>query len=328
MKKVNILVVGSFVMDLIVTTPRFPVAGETILGSDFNMASGGKGANQAVQAARLGANVTMVGCVGNDVNGKTMLECLKNDGIDVSHVVLHDTLPSAVGNVQIEAAADGSTQNRIIVVPGANFGLRAEHVSFLKEEISNYDFVIMQLEIPMEINMLVARYAHDAGVPVMLNPAPAAKIPAELLSNVNYISPNETELALLCGVEPFSDNDEEKIDSAKKYAELLRQDFGVENVLVTLGSSGALMLNNQGITRSLAVKCDPKDPTAAGDSYVGALCYALSIGLSTESAMNFAAATASITVSKMGAQPSLPFRSDVVELLESLGNHYLVKQVR
>lgn len=172
----------------------------------------------------------------------------------------------------------------------------------------------------MEINVLVAKYAHDAGVPVMLNPAPAAKIPAELLRNISYISPNETELALLSGVDPFPEEDGAKIAAAEKYAHLLRDSYGTENVLVTLGCSGSLMVNNSGVVHSSVVKCEAKDPTAAGDSYVGALCYALSCGISTENAMDFAAATASITVSRMGAQPSLPYRADVIHLLKSIGN--------
>lgn len=320
MKRPSILVVGSFVMDLIVSTTRFPAAGETVLGTDFRMASGGKGANQAVQAARLGADVTMVGCVGRDSNGETMLEFLKNDGVDISHVAIHPSLPSAIGNVQIEQTSTGS-QNRIIVVSGANMGIKKEDVEFLKDEMPSFDFVILQLEIPMEINSIIAKYAFDAGVPVMLNPAPAAAIPADVLNHTAYISPNETELALLCGQPVLSSENEQKKASAQKYAKLLKQQYNVKNVLVTLGKTGSMLIDSNGEEHicDIAKGITAVDPTAAGDSYVGAFCFATASGLDVDDAMKFASATSAITVSKYGAQPSLPKFEDVKNMVLKQG---------
>ena len=155
MRKPRILVVGSLVMDLIVSTSRFPAKGETVIGLDYTTATGGKGANQAVQAARLGAEVTMVGCVGDDDFGRALVQSARNAGVDVSHIRVTKDACSAIGNVQIERAETG-TNNRIIVVPGANQCIRPEDVAFLKEGIAGYDMVILQFEIPMAINELVA----------------------------------------------------------------------------------------------------------------------------------------------------------------------------
>ena len=164
MKNAKILVVGSFVMDLIVSTQRFPKSGETVLGIGYQTAPGGKGANQAVQAARLGADVTMVGKVGDDVFGRELLQSASAAGVDVSHVTVSNTSTSAVGNVQLELG-EGKSANRIIVVPGANMDITAEDVGFLEKEIGKFDMVMLQLEIPMEINCLIARWAKEKGVP-------------------------------------------------------------------------------------------------------------------------------------------------------------------
>ena len=171
LKKPKILVVGSLVMDLIVSTPLFPSKGETVIGSGFQTAPGGKGANQAIQAARLGASVTMVGKIGEDGFGAQMRESLIASGVDIAHLMVHKGVSSGVGNVQLETSG-GKTSNRIIVVPGTNMTITPAEVAFLKETISDYDMVILQLEIPLEINRLVAEYAVEQGVPVMLNSAP------------------------------------------------------------------------------------------------------------------------------------------------------------
>lgn len=196
MKKVpKILVVGSFVMDLIVSTEKLPGSGETILGNNFRTAPGGKGANQAVQAARLGSDVTMVGKVGEDDFGKRLVNSCKESGINTHYVAINHEVSSGIGNVLLEVNDSKTAKNRIIVVPGANMTITEDDVAFLKDTIDQYDMVMLQLEIPMRINELVAKYAFDKGVPVMLNPAPAAKLSAELLSCLTYISPNEHEAA-------------------------------------------------------------------------------------------------------------------------------------
>lgn len=313
MADARILVVGSFVMDLIVTTPRFPEKGETVLGSGFRTAPGGKGANQAVQAARLGARVTMVGKVGKDSFGKELLASAADAGVDVSRVLISDTQPSAVGNVQIEAK-DGQTNNRIVVVSGANMDITPDDVAFLENVIGEYDMVILQLEIPMEINLIVAGYAKAKGVPVMLNSAPFSQLPAALMENVTYISPNEHEAALLTGYNLKTDE-----DIRKALHELQRQ--GVRNALITLGNRGVAYLKETGemlicpAARNLPVQ----DPTAAGDSFVGAFCTALCAGLEIRPALELANYTAGLTCCRVGAQPSLPVLDDVLALMERQG---------
>lgn len=309
----RILVVGSFVMDLIVTTPRFPDKGETVLGSGFRTAPGGKGANQAVQAARLGAQVTMVGKVGKDGFGRELLDSASAAGVDVSRVLRSDTQPSAVGNVQIEAQG-GQTNNRIIVVSGANMDVTPQDVAFLKDTIGQYDMVILQLEIPMEINLLVAGYARAEGVPVMLNSAPFAPLPDDLLKNVTYISPNEHEAALLVGYALETDE-----DVGRALHDLKRR--GVRSALITLGGRGVAYLSETGemIICPAARGLHVQDPTAAGDSFVGAFCTAVCAGLEIRPALEMANYTAGLTCCRMGAQPSLPALDDVLALMESQG---------
>lgn len=307
--KPRILVVGSFVMDLIVTTRRFPKSGETVLGYAYQTVPGGKGANQAIQAARLNAEVTMVGKLGNDAFGRELLHSAKAANVDVSHVILMEDTFSAIGNVQVERD-ENHTQNRIIVVPGANMEITFRDVEFLKEDIAEYDLVMLQQEIPMEINLLVADYASAKGVPIMLNSAPYAPIPPEMLKKLTYISPNEYEAEAITGISLQTDQD---VSMALK---ALRK-MGVRNALITLGSRGVAYEGADGQMKlSPALKgLNVMDTTAAGDSFVGAFCVAVSSGLSVESALRFANHTAAITVCRMGSQPSLPTIDEVVSLM-------------
>ncbi len=191
-QKPRILVVGSFVMDVIATTEQIPGPGQTVYGKSFHTAPGGKGANQALQCARLGAEVTMVGCVGDDLFGRQLLEPLQNAGVDTGHVIVRSDCHSGVGHVTL-AVSGHTAQNRIIVIPGANLTLKASEVSWLREQIAEYDLVLLQLEIPLEVNLAVARFAREAGVPAILNPAPAAELDDTLLSLVSWLIPNEQE---------------------------------------------------------------------------------------------------------------------------------------
>lgn len=312
MKKSKILVVGSLVMDLIVTAERFPNAGETVLGKGFNTAPGGKGANQAVQAARLGADVTMFGKVGNDDFGKRLIDSLSESGVNTDNILVSETASTAVGNVQIQDNSQG-TENRIIVVPGANMEIRPEDVEILRNTISDYDMVILQNEIPMTINTLVAGFAKASGVPVMLNPAPTAEIPDELISCLTYISPNEHETADLVGFEPTD-------DSSRNAAIGKLREMGVKNVLITLGKNGCLFCGDEAMVYSESVDCGKViDPTAAGDSFIGAFCTAITSGMPINDVLKFANCTAGITVSKMGAQTSLPYLDEVMGFMEKKG---------
>lgn len=312
MKKPRILVVGSLVMDLIVSSHRFPASGETVIGCGFQTAAGGKGANQAVQAARLGAAVTMVGKVGQDRFGQELLESVRKSGVDVSHVIRTAEAPSAVGNVQLEVTPHHAA-NRIVVVPGANMCITKEDVAFLEKDITHYDMVILQMEIPMEINQTVIRYAHRQHVPVMLNVAPYAPVPPECLSMIRYISPNEHEATDMAGVTVTD-------ESTARQAISRLMDTGVEHVIITMGRRGAAFGSRDEFFVS---PCIPdvlvQDPTAAGDSFVGAFCTGVCCGLSHPKAMEFANYTASLTVSRMGAQPSLPTIEDVVSFMKKRG---------
>ncbi|MCI5955562.1 MAG: ribokinase [Clostridiales bacterium] len=316
MKRPRILVVGSFVMDLIFRADRFVSQGETILGTDFHSAPGGKGANQAVQAARLGAEVSMVGKVGDDGYGRAMLASLNEAGVGTEGVTVTKDCPSGLSNIQIRD--DGAmAQNRILVIPGANMAIAPKDVAFLEREIAQYDMVVLQLEIPMEINELVARYARANGVPVMLNPAPAAELSSAFMKNLTYLAPNEHEAEALTGVQP---KDEASIRHA---AELLRQQ-GAQRVIITLGESGAAFWDGEHFLMSPAATCEhPVDPTAAGDSFIGAFSTAVCAGMRAEDAMAFANHTASLTVSGMGAQPSLPGLERVNASLAKAGRQTL-----
>ncbi len=315
-KRPKILVVGSFVMDLIVSTEKFPNSGETVLGKSFRTAPGGKGANQAVQAARLGADVTMVGKIGQDDFGKSLIGSCGESGIHTEFIAVDPAVSSGIGNIQLEVG-EKETKNRIIVVPGANMTITPGDVAFLKDTIGRYDMVILQLEIPMEINELVAGYAFDKGVPVMLNSAPSAPLSDKLLSCLTYISPNEHEAADLTGIQIRKDGKTVNQDDVKEVVNALFAK-GVKNVIITLGSAGAVVASEGELIYQPCIDVvEVKDPTAAGDSFVGAFSTAVCVGLNHSQALDFANYTATLTVSRMGAQPSLPRLEEVAELMKS-----------
>lgn len=294
-------------MDQIATTEVFPREGQTVLGGTFSKAPGGKGANQAVQMARLGADVTMVGKLGHDSNGEEMIRTCKEAGICTDYVLYDDKLPSGCSVIILEEAPGKQTVNRIIVLSGSNMSITPEDVAFLKEQIAQYDLVVLQLEIPMEINELVAQYAYDKGVPVMLNSAPSAPLSDQLLSHLTYISPNEHEAYDMVGIKISHSGKEVNMDEGKAATAALKAK-GVKNVLITLGEAGAVLdTEKDGFYYSPCVDgIMAVDPTAAGDSFVGALSVGLCCGWGYEETLRFANHTAGLTVSSMGAMPSLP----------------------
>lgn len=315
----RILVVGSLVMDMITTSTRVPETGATVLGESFSTAPGGKGANQAVQAARLGAEVTMVGKVGRDYFGSCLRCSLQEAGVDTSRLLETELASTAVGNVQLTGADGGETSNRIIVVPGANMALTVPELAFIEDIVADYDMVMLQLEIPMEVNEYVAACARRRGVPVMLNPAPIAPIPEGLLENLSYLSPNETEAEGLLGFCPELRPGESSWPVPEGQLAALSR-FRQAGLLVTLGGEGAVMLSGGRVFHSPCVQgVRAVDPTAAGDSFVAAFCTALCRGMDTAEAMKFANYTAAITITRMGAQPSLPTLAQVRALLEARG---------
>ena len=313
LKKPKVLVVGSLNMDLTASAKRAPDSGETVIGMKFQTAPGGKGLNQAVQCARLGAEVTMVGKVGQDDFGKQLLAVAEESGVNVSRILTDEEEATGVAVILLEVREDG-TQNRITVCPGANFTITVEELAWLKEEIGQYDMLILQFELPMEVVETTARWAHDAGVPVMVNPAPAAPMSDELLACATYLSPNEHEAALLAGHAIRVENGV-NFDDVEAVAKAFRN-RGVENLIITMGGNGSVVAGKDGVYHTPCVKMPQvADPTAAGDSFVAAFCTGLSAGLSQKDALSFASHTAAITVSRMGAITSLPALSEVQLLM-------------
>lgn len=281
---------------------------------NFSTAPGGKGANQAVQCSRLGAEVTMVGRVGNDAFGRAMLQAVSDSGVDVSHVGIAQDEPSGVGNITLEVTPQG-TNNRIVVCPGANHSITAEHIAWLREEIGNYDMVMMQFELPMEIIELTAQWAFEANVPVMINPAPVSEISAALCSYITYLSPNEHEAALIAGHPLKANENGVNKEDLRKVADIL-VGKGIKKILITLGANGSIINCEGNLTQIPSVRVlDVVDPTAAGDSFVAAFCTGICAGLTDHDAMTFASHTAAITVSRMGAIPSLPTIEEVYNFM-------------
>lgn len=299
----KIVVAGSINMDLVISAPRLPVIGETILGSGFVTNPGGKGANQAVAAARLGCSVAMIGCVGDDFFGKNLIDNLKADGIDTGSIKILQGTPTGVAVILIEKG-----NNCIIVDPGANAMLEPGDMQNHEELIRNCDLVITQLEIPIETVKHVLKTAKKNNVRTLLNPAPAAELGSELLEMVDVLTPNETECEIMTGVKIKS------IEDAKTAARILLG-RGAKNVAVTLGANGAVYNCGERLIHKPAREVKVVDTTAAGDSFSGALAAALSDGADMDSAIDFANAVGSLTVTRKGAQTSLPYLSQVREYM-------------
>jgi ribokinase len=300
----RVAVVGSLNMDLVVRAPRIPRPGETIIGSAFHTVPGGKGANQAVAAARLGARVSMVGRVGRDAFGATLLENLAGDGIDAAFVTRDAEWPTGVALI----AVDGEGQNSIVVASGANMRLSPVDVDRAEPAIAKADVVVMQLEIPQAAVTRCSEIAHRHNVPVVLNPAPARALPAALFSLVDVLVPNESEAALLTGM---CVDDQAGAEAAARA--LL--DTGVGTVILTLGDRGALLAQATGTTRVPAFRVEPVDTTAAGDALVGALAVALAEGRPLVEAVRWGNAAGALATTQLGARPSLPRRPAVEQLL-------------
>ena len=295
MHKAKVVVIGSSNTDMTIKGDRLPKPGETVLGGEFRMGPGGKGANQAVAARRLGADVSFICKVGRDIFGDNAISGYQKEGIDCSRILRSD---KASGTALI--LVDGNAENCIAVAPGANADLTPEDVDSVADVIRSADYLILQLEIPVESVLRAAKIAHEAGVYVILNPAPACHLPEELFGYISLITPNQTEFALLSGVE-------DNLDAA---VERLMQ-LGVKDVVVTLGSKGSLVISEGAKTLVPSLKVKAVDTTAAGDTFCGALCVALSEGCSLVDAAGFATKASALTVQKMGAQDSIPFRSDI-----------------
>ena len=302
----RITVVGSFVMDLIGTVDQFPLDGQTVIGKTFNTMPGGKGANQAVSAARLGGDVSMVGRVGDDAYGKVFLELFKAEGINTDRVQALEGFPTGVGLIQINSKAE----NKIVVIPGANYGYTIGDLSADAHEIMKSDYVVLQLELLHEVTEKTIDLCAKAGVKVILNPAPAVPLNKEILSKVTYLTPNETELEILSGIKVNT------IEDAKEAVKMLL-DIGVEHVVATLGKNGALIGDKDGFRHIGGYEVEAIDTVAAGDSFNGALVTALSKGETLDDAVKYANAVGALTVTRKGAIPSLPMEKEVASFLKT-----------
>jgi ribokinase len=294
----KIVIIGSSNVDLTVRTSRIPSKGETIFGNDLQMAFGGKGANQAVAAERLGGDVSFITKVGNDSYAEMMKENFVKEGIGTETVITDDGIQSGLAWICVDDRGD----NSIIVMPGANGALTTDDLKPFLEKIAEAEYLLMQLEVPLDVISYAADYAFSHGVKVILNPAPALPLPDGLLSKLYILAPNEKECRLLCG-EAAS---EDMLTNARL---LLKK--GVGNVIVTLGEEGSLLCNGEGCVKIDAVKVEAVDTVAAGDTYCGALAVALSEGKTIPQAMEFATKASAIAVTRCGAQPSVPYRDEI-----------------
>lgn len=297
----RIVIVGSANTDMVIKTQRIPAPGETVAGGEFIMAAGGKGANQAVAAARLGAQVTLVARLGTDVFGGQALDGYEREGIDTQFVVRDPDHASGVALIFVDAQGE----NSIAVASGANAYLTPDDVERAKQAIREADVLLAQLEVPVEAVRRAIELARDAGVRVILNPAPAQEIDPGLLAQVTIATPNEHEVEVVVG-EP---------DTERAIARML--DVGTGTVLVTLGKKGVLWATRQGQQVIPAYPVEAIDTTAAGDAFNGGLACALGRGLSMAEAIRYANAAAAISVTRMGAQPSLPKDQEVETFLDN-----------
>jgi len=298
-----IYVVGSINMDLITKVPRFPQEGETITGLDFFTAPGGKGANQAVATARLGAKVVFIGAVGVDSYGQQLSEALGKEGINITHLL---KVPGVVTGTAI-ITINKKAQNQIIVIPGANHRITEKQIDeAISKNSHKSGALLLQLEIPLPIVLYAAKRAKDIGLAVTLNPSPATTLPDELFPLLDYVIPNEHEAVILTG----KNNPEKAAQKLKK--------MGARNIIITLGDKGALYLDDN--SRPVTIKgykIKAVDPTAAGDAFVATFTVALLEEKPIEEAIRFANAAGALAATKLGAQPSLPTRKEVEKFLQT-----------
>ncbi|MFB3901828.1 MAG: ribokinase [Acidobacteriota bacterium] len=300
LQKPRIVVVGSSNTDMVVKSAHIPVAGETVLGGEFVMAAGGKGANQAVAAARLGADVTFVARVGDDLFGRTAIESFSREGIVADYVTKDLQKPSGVALILV----DKRGENIISVAPGANAELSPDDVRKARPAIERADVVVIQLEVPLETVAEAARVGAESGAAVILNPAPAQTLDDRILRHVTVLTPNETETEILTGITL-----RDPADHGKAAAELRRR--GVQTVVITLGGSGSYLYTGERGMVIPTVKIQPVDTTAAGDAFNGALAVALGEGQGLEQAVRFANLAGAFAATRLGAQPSLPRKAEL-----------------
>lgn len=297
----KIVVVGSMNMDMVVKTSHIPEPGETVLGGAFFMNPGGKGANQAVAVARLGGNVTFIGKIGDDIFGKQSSQLFDEEGVDTAGIMSDHDSPSGIALITV----DERGENSIVVAPGANARLEPTDVERVLAQYQDSKILLMQLEIPMRTVSFAARYARESGMQVILNPAPANELVPSVFGLVDIITPNVHEAEMLSGIK-ITD-----IESARRASEYIHA-HGVRHVIITLGERGAALLEDGVFHHIPAPEVDTVDSTAAGDVFNGALAVGVAEGKTLIEATAFACRAASISVTRMGAQSSIPFRNEVL----------------
>lgn len=298
-------VAGSLNIDLVTRTKRFPKKGETVQGESFSTFTGGKGANQAVALSKLGADTVMIGKLGNDIYAAQYMEYFRKLGVKTSGIMREET---STGIAVI--TVDGEGENFIIIIPGANGRMDSEYIKDKKELIEQADFLLLQLEVPMEAVLEAARTAKNAGTKIIFDPAPAMDVPAELLRLVDIITPNETEAEALTGIRP---DDESGFEAAGKAL----AEKGVKAAVMKAGAKGAYIFENGVFTHVAGFKVKTTDTTAAGDTFNAGLAYALGEGLELKSAVRFANAAAAISTTKHGAQDGMPSIEEVRNLADA-----------
>jgi ribokinase len=296
----RIVVVGSANMDMVVRCKRFPRPGETVLGTAFNMFPGGKGANQAVAASKLGADVHFIGKMGADLFRARLLESLIGDGVHTEHILEDPTEPTGVAMISV----DGTGENEIVVVSGSNMRLMPAEIEAQRALIRTADVLLLQLEVPIETVHTAARIGQEEGCTVVLNPAPASSLPDGICDSVDYLTPNESEASILTGIEVTD-------KASAEQAGWILIDRGARSVVITLGEAGAVLVEPARTKLFPAVRTTVVDTTGAGDAFNGALAFALASGYGIDDAIDLGNRVASYSVSHDGAQTSLPVFADV-----------------
>ena len=298
----DILVVGSINMDLVINVDEMPKKGQTILGENFNQIPGGKGANQAVAVARLGGNVAMIGKVGQDNFGNKLIQTMNSDGVDTSFIKSEKDISTGVALITV----DRSGENSIVVAPGANYEIEKKDIDKAKKLIEYSKIVITQLEIPIEIVEHTLSKAKENGKYTILNPAPAQVLDRDIIKNIDLLTPNETELEILSGINIKNEEDIRK--AAQKLI-----DLGIKELIITLGDSGCIYVNKNTFKKYDAYKVVPVDTTGAGDSFNAAIAVGLSHEKDIDEIIDFALKVGALAVTKEGAQSSLPYIDEVLD---------------
>ena len=303
MSNKKILVIGSSNTDMVIKSLRIPQPGETILGGTFFMNAGGKGANQAVAAARLGGDVSFIAKTGDDIFGKQAIELFSREGIDVSGIIMDAQYPSGVALITVDA----NGENCIVVAPGANAALSIADIEAAKEKIESASIILMQLETPVATIERIAEIASSRNIKVVLNPAPVTTLSDELLKKIAVITPNQKEAEMLTGIKVTDKN------TAAEAGKILQQK-GIAAVIITMGAQGAFVFYNGERYLIESIKVNAVDTTAAGDVFNGALVVALANGEEIKEAVEFACKAAAISVTRLGAQASAPYLNEVLNV--------------